>query len=293
MMMKPAVMVLATVVVCVVATLGFAAFRWHAGTDGAVSALTAGTDSSVPAPFAAAQLEGLPAPVVRYFRAVLREGQPLPLHVRLRQSGDFLVKPDAPDGWRPFEATQYFATRPAGFVWDARIRMAPGLAVRVRDTSVRGEGSTLGTMLGLFPVVRMEHTPEIGVAALQRYLAEASSFPMALLPAAGVVWTAIDDSTARATLTVGTTTAPLDFHFRPDGLIERVFALRPRAVGDRTVLTPWQGRWTEWAERNGTLIPVAGEVEWLLPEGPQPYWRAQITEIVDDGNEEDRWTRNN
>jgi hypothetical protein len=27
-------------------------------------------------------------------------------------------------------------------------------------------------------------------------------------------------------------------------------------------------------------IPLGGEVEWLLPEGPQVYWRGRITEIV-------------
>lgn len=204
-------------------------------------------------------------------------------HVRLRQAGEFLARPEARDGWRPFEATQHFATQPAGFVWNARTGMAPGMPVLVRDACVNGAGSMFGAVLGLLSVVRMENTPEIGMAALMRYLAEASWFPTALLPSAGVGWTAKDDTTATAALTVGGTTATLDFHFRPDGLIERVFALRPRAVGDRSVLTPWQGRWTEWAERNGMLIPVAGEVEWLLPEGPQPYWRGHITEMVYDG----------
>jgi hypothetical protein len=26
-------------------------------------------------------------------------------------------------------------------------------------------------------------------------------------------------------------------------------------------------------------IPTAGEVEWLLPEGPEVYWRGEITNI--------------
>ena len=154
--------------------------------------------------------------------------------------------------------------------------------MRVRDACLNGGGSMFGAVLGLFTVARMENTPEIGIGSLQRYLAEASWFPTALLPSAGVVWTAMDDSTARASLTVGPTTATLDFHFRSDGLVERVFALRPRAVGHSSVLTPWEGRWTDWAERSGVLIPVAGEVAWLLPEGPQAYWRGRITDIVYD-----------
>jgi len=291
--MKIVGLLLAIIIVCVVAAFAFAEFRWRARTNAAVSALMDGVDASPPARFSAAKIEGLPAPVARYFRTVLKDGQPLARRVWLRQTGQFLAKPEDEDGWRSFEATQDFVTRPAGFVWDARIRMAPGVAVRVRDACIRGEGSMFGAVLGLFPVVRMENTPDMGTASLMRYLAEASWFPTALLPSAGVVWTAMDDSTARASLTVRSTTATLDFHFRPDGLIERIFAQRPRAVGVSSVLTPWEGRWTEWEERNGALIPVAGEAAWLLPEGRQAYWRGRITDIVYDSNEEALWTRRN
>ena len=27
------------------------------------------------------------------------------------------------------------------------------------------------------------------------------------------------------------------------------------------------------------LVPLNGEVAWLLPEGEKPYWRGRITEI--------------
>jgi hypothetical protein len=27
------------------------------------------------------------------------------------------------------------------------------------------------------------------------------------------------------------------------------------------------------------LVPLDGEVAWLLPEGAKPYWRGHITEI--------------
>src|SRR3990172_6125886 len=290
--MKNLVLLLSIIIVCVVAGLAFAEFRWRARTNAAVSALMDGVDASLPARFSTAELDGLPAPVARYFRAVLKDGQPLAHHVWLRQTGEFLAKPDE-NGWRPFEASQDFVTEPAGFVWDARIRMAPGMRIRVRDACVNGTGSMFVAILGLFTVVRMENTPDMGTASLMRYLAEASWFPTARLPSAGVVWTAIDDSTARASLTVRTTTATLDFHFRPDGLIERVFAQRPRAVSDSSVLTKWEGRWTKWEERNGALIPVAGEVAWLLPEGRQAYWRGRITDIVYDRNEEALWTRRN
>ncbi|MFO7544641.1 MAG: DUF6544 family protein [Trueperaceae bacterium] len=35
-----------------------------------------------------------------------------------------------------------------------------------------------------------------------------------------------------------------------------------------------------YAERDGLLVPLEGEVAWLLPDGPRPYWRGRIDEIV-------------
>jgi len=222
--------------------------------------------------------------VVRYFRAVLREGQPIVLRVHVSQQGDFLVRPSG-NGWRPFVATQHFATRPAGFVWDARIRVAPGLGIHVRDAFVEGTGSMLASFMGFGRMVSVEGTPEIAAGALHRYLAEAVLFPTALLPGQGVVWTPLDDSSARATLSAAATTVSLDFRFGADGLVRSVFTpARARDVDGRAVATPWQGRWSDYEGREGMRVPRAGEVEWLLPEGPQLYWRGRIIEIAYEHN---------
>ena len=275
--MKTVVVVLVVIVVVVAAILESADYRWRVRTHAVVAALRAGPPVT-PARFGVAQLAGLPAPVRRYFLAVLPEGQPLARRVRLVQRGTFLVKPES-EGWAPFTAVQDVRIVPAAFVWDARIRMAPGVAVRVRDSFVDGRGSMYGAVLGLFTVVRMENTPDIAAAALMRYLAEACWFPTALLPGAGVVWSAVDDSTARATLAVGGASASLDFHFGADSLVRRVTGTRARAVGRTSVPTMWEGRWLEYGVRSGVRIPVQGEVGWLLRGGPQPYWRGMITDL--------------
>lgn len=197
------------------------------------------------------------------------------------------MKPES-DGWRPFHSVEHFSVTPPGFVWDARIRMAPGVAVRVHDGFVAGEGTMSASLMGLRTILHVENTRGIAAAALMRYLAEAVWIPTALLPTAGVAWTPVDDSTARATLTSGGTTVSLDFRFRPDGRVESVFtASRARHVDGRSIPTPWRGRWTEWESHGGMRIPVEGEVEWLLPEGPQPYWRGRITEVSYDFRSED------
>jgi hypothetical protein len=277
--MKVAGLVLALLVLGLSGALAFAAHRWRSRSAELIARLRHGAGGD-PAVFSFAELAGVPAPVARYFRAVLREGQPLIRGGHLSQDGDFLLRP-TPDGWRPFTATQHFAAHPPGFVWDARIRMAPGLSVRVRDSFVDGSGSMRASVQGLITMVSVEGTPEISAGSLHRYLAEAVWFPTALLPSQGVVWTPLDGSAARATLSAGKSTVWLDFHFGADGLVQSVFTPeRARDVGGgRTALTPWQGRFFDYAERGGMRIPLRGEVEWLLPEGPQVYWRGRIGEV--------------
>jgi hypothetical protein len=238
--------------------------------------------STVPGAFHSGEVEHLPLPVRRYFAAAVPEGQPAIRRARLRQRGEFLVKPE-PGGWKPFHAVQHVAVFPPGFVWDARIRMAPGVAVRVRDGFVQGEGTMSASLMGWKTILRVENTRDIAAAALMRYLAEAVWVPTALLPSAGVAWSSVDDSTARATLAAEGTSASLDFRFRPDGLVASIYAAhRGREVDGKSIPTPWQGRWTAWEDHGGMRIPVEGEVEWLLPEGPQPYWRGRLTRIAYD-----------
>jgi len=284
--MKTVLLVLVVLLLCAAGLVAAGQHRWRAATTRLISRMKRRGPAPPPVRFSSARLEGLPAPVRRYFRAVLRDGQPAVRHARVEQRGQFLLRP-AENGWRPFEAIQEFETRAPGFVWNARIRMAPGLVVRVRDAFVDGGGYMVAGLMGLVRLVHVEGTPEIAAGALHRYLAEAVLVPTALLPSAGVVWTPLDDSSARASLGVGATTVSLDFHFGADGLVRSVYTPeRARDVDGRSVPTPWQGRWSGYEERDGMRIPLAGEVEWLLPGGPQVYWRGRITAIAYEWEEE-------
>jgi hypothetical protein len=252
--------------------------RWRADTEDALARLDAEPGRAVVDRYTAAELDGLPAPVQRYFRAVLRDGQQVHTRARIVHAGTFLMR--APDGWRPFRSVEHLASHPAGFVWDAQVRAAPGFTVRVRDSFLGGTGSMRASLLGLIPLVAVDGTPDLARGALHRWLAEAPWLPTALLPSAGVIWAPVDDSTARATLAVDGVTVWLDFHFGADSLITRTWTpARGREVNGSAVPTPWQGRCTDWAERGGMRIPLVCEVEWLLPEGTQTYWRGRITDV--------------
>jgi hypothetical protein len=100
--------------------------------------------------------------------------------------------------------------------------------------------------------------------------------PTALLPSERLTWTAVDDSTARATLRDHGATAVADFHFGPGGGVVRVTGTRYRAAGGGQVLTPTEGWHRAYARVDGMMVPTEGEVAWLLPEGPHAYWRARL-----------------
>jgi hypothetical protein len=234
-------------------------------------------DGTVAPAFSPTQLAGLPAPVVRYFMFALRPGQPFIRRARLRWTGEFLVKPGG--AWSPFTADQHYGVHPPGFVWDATIRMASLLPVRVRDSYFGGEGALQAKLAALVPLADQRGTPEMASGELLRYLAEAVWLPTALLPSEGVSWTAIDNWTARATLTDGGTTVSLDVQFGAQGEIVSASANRYRLAAGTAVLTPWVGHYRDYARADGMMVPMVAEVEWVLPEQRLPYWRGRIVGV--------------
>lgn len=219
--------------------------------------------------------ENLPAPVARYFRFALKDDQPIIRTAKITQTGEFNLN----DKWIPFDSTEYFSSNPSAFIWDANMKMNSLMNVRVRDAYFDGSGSMLGKIFGLFAVVDARDDAKLDAGALQRYLAESVWQPTALLPGENVQWTVIDDKKSLATLTDGETTVSLEFSFNETGEITEVFSpARFREMNGAYKPFPWAGRFWNYRERNGMMIPVAGEVEWKMPEGNLPYWKGQVVD---------------
>jgi hypothetical protein len=279
MLRKAMLGVVVGVVIVVAALLLYGDFRWNSGTRELRDRLEAARIPIGPRVFDNGELERLPAPVQRYFRAVLQDGQPIVAAVDVEHTGTFDLGKTA-EQWKPFTSTQRVITRRPGFDWDARVAIVPGLSVRVHDAYVAGEGILRAALLGLVPLVYLRGTGEVAQGELMRFFAEAAWYPTALLPSQGVHWEAVDDHAARATLKDGALTLALLFRFSEDGLIALVRAdARGRTVGGTVVPTPWQGRFWNYAIRDGMQVPLEGEVAWLLPEGAKPYWRGHIIKL--------------
>lgn len=253
--------------------------RWSRGAAALDAALAAGRGMPVPATYDPRELEGLPAPAQRFFRAVLTPGQPLVAAARLSHTGQFNLS-DHGEQWKPFTSRQSVVTRRPGFVWDARIGMAPGVVVRVHDAYRAGEGWLHAAVLGLFDLARQQGGGELARGELMRFMAEAAWYPTALLPSQGVRWEAVDEGSADATLVDAAVEVTLRFRFDAAGHMASVRAdARGRGSGASMRLLPWEGRWSDHRVHEGMTVPFAGEVAWVLPQGPRPYWRGTLTAL--------------
>jgi hypothetical protein len=232
--------------------------------------------SAEPETVSGESFEKLPAPVERYLRLVLKQGQPVIRFAEIEQEGEFFLN----GGWIPFRATEYFSTRPAGLVWDASMALNFFINVNVLDSLIDGKGSLRAKVLDLVTIADAKDSEELDAAAWQRFLAEAPWFPTALVPGENLSWSEADGNRAFATRRrAAGADVSLEFRFNEAGEVAEVFSpARFREIDGRFEPTPWLGKFRNYEDFDGMLIPTAAEVGWLLPEGEQIYWKGRIVD---------------
>jgi hypothetical protein len=214
------------------------------------------------------QLQGLPAPVQRYFKYALKNGQPYVSTVFLKHDGRFKTALDKE--WINIEGEQHFTIEEPGFLWKGRTAL-----LTVRDMYISGEGKIKITLLNLFKVVNGEG-PEYDQGELQRWLAESVWFPTNLLPGPRLQWTAINDDEAE-----------LSFRYRKQHLSYRVIfntkgeiiQLKTRRYMGEKSLETWIGRISDYEEINGMKIPMRIEALWKLHDGEHSYAQFNVRDI--------------
>ncbi len=234
-----------------------------------------------PARFCMHELEGLPAPVQRYFRAVLTDGQPIIAAATIEMAGTMNMSATA-EQWKPFTSRQRVITRKPGFLWDAEVIMFPGLPAHVEDSYIAGHGRLIAKLFGLFGVADSQGTGEIARGEFMRYFAESPWYPTALLPSQGVQWEAVDDACANATIVDGPITLTLLFRFNDTGMIASVRAeARGASVGKDGVMVmlPWDCALSDYQPQGGILVPMTGEAAWVRPEGRKVYFVGHVKKL--------------
>ncbi len=278
-MLKYFVFLFAALILVVLATIRVNGWRVEKSLRKMVQELNRAAMGRTETGVSPSRLTDLPAPVQRYFQKVLPDGQQLIRRVELRQSAVFRMD-ERSSRELPLTARQYFTVNPPGFLWDARIKMAPLLTVRVLDAYLQGEGKLQARLFSTITVADASASSELNQGELLRWLAEAVWFPTALLPSSHLRWENVDERTARAILTDGENRVSLTFHFKISGEIVRARGIRFRLVNGSYQAIPWNARYWDYQQRGGMLIPCQAEVSWELPEGEFIYSKGKIEEIA-------------
>jgi len=220
-------------------------------------------------------IANVPAPVARYLQLAI-PGRKYIQQVRIRQTGTLRTDVNS-NRWMPFEAEHIVIPAATGFVWNARVSVAPLVHVRVRDALIDGQGSGQVSLLSAFTVSADAGTPEMNSGSLHRYLAEAVWYPTALLPSPNLRWSDIDASRAMATLTEGRVTVSLEFRFAATGEVTGIYTPGRWGTfpgGYRQV--PWEGHFRDYRERDGVVVPTEGDVGWYQDNEWRAVWKEHV-----------------
>jgi hypothetical protein len=214
------------------------------------------------------QLSGLPEPVQRYFKHVLKEGQSYVSYVRLIHDGQFKSGHDK--DWMNIKGEQYFSAEKPGYIWK-------GLAsiVTARDKYISDKGRLVVTILSLFNII-VGKGSKYDEGELQRWLAECIWLPTNLLPGERLKWKTIDANTAKLIFNYKDLSLFYKVYFNQKGEITQLETTRyMNEVNKET----WLCKCTGYKELNGIIIPTKIEAVWKLKKGDFSYAKFKVRTI--------------
>lgn len=267
------------VVVIVVAVLQLWRYTDRRASEEAWATLAARRES-LPERYDPALVASLPEPARRYFSYTIAPGTRLSAVVDLTMTGELsLGTKDAP-AYQPMHARQILSA-PAGLVW--QLDAGTGLMRVVGSDGMMGDRSwTRFWLMGLIPLVRAEG-PDHLRSAFGRVAAEAAFWsPAALLPQAGVSWSAVDSDTARAELSYRGMSQSVDIHVDADG--RPLWVRIPRWTNANPEkefrIQPFGGYLSDFRNVDGYRLPFRVEGgNFFGTEDYFPFYKAQIQEI--------------
>ncbi|MBC8485639.1 MAG: hypothetical protein ISS28_00610 [Candidatus Cloacimonetes bacterium] len=214
------------------------------------------------------QLEGLPEPVQRYFKHVLKDGQPYISYVRLIHDGQFKTNPKK--DWVDIKGEQYFTAKKPGFIWKGKTAM-----FTARDTYIAGKGRLVVSLFSLFRIVNSQGE-KIDQGELLRWLGESAWFPTNFLPSENLQWSPIDSSSAKLSFNYDDISVYYDVSFNDKNEITQMRT--KRYMGEDNIET-WIGKFKNYKEINDVIIPTEIEAIWKLKDGNYSYVRFNIKKI--------------
>lgn len=215
-------------------------------------------------------LQKLPHTVQNYLRYSGIVGKEKAKTVRLKQGGGFRLKPH--QEFKTMRAEQYFNVDEMEFYWQGKVDI-----VTATDRFLDGKGDLTVKLFGFIRVAYAEG-PEVDQGEILRFLAEGVWFPSVFVNDY-IRWEALDDRSAKATITLNNLSSSANFYFNEKNQIERITAKRYMEKDGRFELADWEIIIKEYKAFNGVLIPSKSEVIWKLDSGDFCWYKPEIYAI--------------
>ena len=215
------------------------------------------------------QLAGLPEPVQRYFKYVLKEGQPYISYASITHGGQF--KTGLEKDWINIKGEQYATTEKPGFIWKGTTTM-----FTARDMYIADKGRLVVSLLSLINVVDAKGE-QYNQGELLRWMGESVLYPTNFLPGEKLQWFAIDSQTAKLTFNYNGLSLYFIITFNEAG---EIIQMETKRYMDKIKLETWIIKCAGYKEMNNVIIPSTLEVLWRLEKGDYPYARFNVKKIV-------------
>lgn len=238
--------------------------------------ILSGIDSSASKIITGNDVKELPAPVYKWIQNSGMIGKPAIQSAYIKQKALMKMKPEQKD-WKPAEAEQYTVMDMPAFIWTVNMNMSPLIIIKGRDKFVDGKGEMLIKMNSLINVVN-EKGQRLDEGTIQRYLGELVWFPsLALSPY--IVWEAIDNSSAKATMNYKGTSGSGVFYFDDKNNFIKFIALRFKGNESDAKRYPWILTVNDYAVFEGIKVPSKMKATWKLEEGDWTWLDLELTDI--------------
>lgn len=214
------------------------------------------------------QLTSLPEPVQRYFKYVLKEGQPYISYFRMTHTGQFKTGLDKP--WINITGEQYATTEKPGFIWKGTTSM-----FTARDMYIADKGRLTVSLFSLYNIVDAKGE-QYNQGELLRWLGESVLYPTNLLPSERLQWSAIDSLSAKLTFNYNGLSLFFIVIFNQAG---EIVQLETKRYMDEKNLETWIIKLARYKEMNGIFVPTDTEVLWRLEKGDFSYAKFLVQEI--------------
>lgn len=194
--------------------------------------------------------------------------------ISFKQRGLFWLKNEG-DGLK-FKAQQIVSLKEKEFSWFAKIKM--GITIYVTDRLIDNVGALKASILGVYSIAE-DSGDKIHQGQVLRYLAELPWYPMAILYDHDIEWVRLSDNKIQANLVVSGVKLKVDYIFNSENLIQRIYT-EDREYSELKQKRPWEGEFSKYQDKNGILIPMHGEVSWILDNGKFTYFKGDIEDYA-------------